>query len=143
MAVFETNGIRVEFNDNVDGVLEALEIAKKRGLMLIGEKAVEYAEEKCPVDTGRLKMNINYEVEGDDAYIGVNHMEPEPYGIYVEFGTGIYAEEGGRQTPWVYKDDKGEWHQTNGMVPQPFIRPSASDHKDEYMEILRDSLKNA
>lgn len=139
MATFKSNGITVEFEDNSPEVLKALENAVKRGLEAVGEKAVGYAQDKCPVDTGRLRGSISYAVDGDDCYIGTN----VEYAPYIEFGTGIYAEEGGRRTPWTYQDGKGEWHHTNGSRPQPFLRPSASNHASEYKGILKDSLENA
>ena len=148
---FESNGIVVEFDDNSPEVLRALENAVNRGLKACGETAVGYAQDELKrqlkkvhgendyVATGNLLGSISYEVDGDDCYIGTN----VEYAIYVEFGTGIHAEEGGRQTPWVYKDDQGHWHRTEGQKPKPFIRPSASNHSDEYRSILEDSLKNA
>lgn len=139
MANFETNGIIVEFTDNSDEVLEALKTAVHRGLSACGERASSYAKSLCPVDTGALRNSITYAVDGDDCFIGTN-LE---YGKYVEFGTGAYAEGGGRQTPWVYVDHNGDFHLTNGQKAQPFIRPSASDHAGEFKDILKESLKNA
>lgn len=69
---FTTNGITVEFEDNSPEVLEALKNAVERGLMAVGETAVGYAQDECPVDTGRLRGSIGYEVDGDDCYIGTN-----------------------------------------------------------------------
>lgn len=136
---FSSNGITVQFNDNSEEVLDALKNAVERGLMAIGEKAVDYAQDLCPVDTGHLRGSITYQVDGEDCYIGTN----VEYAPYVEFGTGIHAESGGRQTPWAFQDSHGDWHMTRGSKPQPFIRPSASDHASEYREILKDSMLNA
>lgn len=113
--------------------------ASDRGLRAIGETAVGYAQDKCPKDTGRLAGSITYEVDGEDCYIGTNVS----YAPYVEFGTGVYSETGGRQTPWAYQDSKGQWHKTNGQKPQPYLRPAASDHSKEYFDILKESLENA
>lgn len=136
---FDTNGIHVEFEDNSPEVLEALKNAVERGLMAVGETAVGYAQDLCPVDTGELRGSITYEVDGEDCYIGTN----VEYAPYVEFGTGVHAEGGGRQTPWVYQDKNGNWWQTDGQEPRPFLRPAAADHAGEYQDILRDSLSNA
>ena len=140
--VYSSNGVTVEFNDNVEGVLDALQNAVNRGLEIVGEKAENYAKDKAPRATGNLRDHITHIVEENEVYVGVSHMNP-PYGIYVEFGTGIYAEGGGRPTPWVYQDDEGKWHYTHGQAPQPFIRPAATEHTDEYREILINSLRNA
>lgn len=138
---FTSNGITVQFDDNSQEVLDALQNAVERGLMAIGEQAVGYAQDLVPVDTGHLRGSITYAVEGDDCYIGTN----VEYASYIEFGTGIYSETGGRQTPWAYQDakDPDVWHVTHGSKPHPFLRPSASDHGEEYKEILKDSLVNA
>lgn len=136
---FTSNGVTVEFNSNVPAVYEALRNAVERGLMVCGEKAVDYAQDVVPVKYGRLKGSIHYQVDGDECYIGT-HVK---YAKYIEFGTGRYAEGGGRQTPWKYQDDEGNWHQTDGYKPHPFLRPAAMNHAKEYRAILVDSLKNA
>lgn len=147
----ETNGITIEIDDHSPEVIKAVENAINRGLKACGEKAVGYAQSELKrqlkkthgandyVATGNLLGSITYDVDGDDVYIGTN----VDYAIYVEMGTGIHAESGGRQTPWVYKDDQGHWHRTEGQKPKPFIKPSAEGHADEYMSILRDSIENA
>lgn len=136
--IFESNGIKVQFDDNSEEILRALENAVNRGLKACGERAVEYAQDLCPVVTGNLRGSITYDVDGDDCWIGTN----VEYGKYVEFGTGVNVQ-GGRQTPWVYQDEKGDWHRTTGQKPQPFIKPSAENHAQEYSDILKDSLINA
>lgn len=141
--IFETNGIVVTYESNVEGVLEALRNANARGLAMIGETAVRYAQELCPVGESipHLRDTITYEVDERDNSVVIGTATE--YGKYVEFGTGIYAEEGGRQTPWSYQDTHGQWHYTHGQKPQPFIRPAATEHGQEYSGILRESLENA
>ena len=139
---FSTNGVSYEFEDNTGEILAALLNAKERGLEAIGETAVAYAvkniTENESVDTGRLRNDVAYRVFGDDVVVGVNVS----YAPYVEFGTGRYAE-GGRPTPWVYKDDEGNYHWTAGNPAKPFLKPAVSDHAQEYGNILIDSLENA
>lgn len=139
MASYETNGIEIELKDNSESVLQALKYAINRGLSACGERASSYAKGMCPVDTGALRNSITYSVQGEDCYIGTN-LE---YGKYVEFGTGVYAKDGGRRTSWVYVDKDGNFWRTNGQKAQPFLRPSASDHGGEYKDILINSLRNA
>lgn len=129
----------IEYSDNSPIVLGALDNAILRGLMACGEVAVGYAQDDCPVDTGRLRNSITYKVNGQECYIGTNVK----YAPYIEFGTGEFAEKGGRKTPWTYVDDKGNWHMTSGQRAQPFLRPAASQHSDEYRDILKSSLENA
>ena len=74
------------------------------------------------------------------AIIGTNNE----YAAYVELGTGIYAEGGGgRPTPWVYQDAKGNWHYTRGNKAQPFLKPAVAEHADKYREIIKNALENA
>jgi hypothetical protein len=47
------------------------------------------------------------------------------YAVYVEFGTGEFAENGnGRKGGWMYKDPSGEWFFTWGQEPKPYLRPA-------------------
>lgn len=79
------------------------------------------------IDGGNLKnsIEVEYRDEGLKAIITVG----ADYAVYVEYGTGIYAEEGGgRQTPWVYYDEKlGRWVMTRGMRAQPFFNPAVEE----------------
>lgn len=129
----------VRFTDNSKEVL-----AKKGGTLakaleqcgLLGEN---YAKKNCPVDTGALRNSISHKVvlSEEAAYIGTN----QEYGPYVELGTGIYIS-GGRPTPWVYQDAKGNWHMTHGQRAQPYLKPAVADHASQYRAILEDALKN-
>lgn len=100
-------------------------------------QAERFAKEKCPVDTGRLRNSITNRVSDDAAYVGTN----VEYGPYVELGTGKYYN-GGRPTPWVYKDSKGNWHMTHGQRAKPFLKPAAANHAKTYKNILEDEMKN-
>ena len=150
-----------EIKDNREIVFDAMSQALYRGLEKIGLVAESYAKKLCPVDTGNLRNSITHivaldgNVSGDitipngrmdvksgntgAVYIGTD----SEYAPYVELGTGIYAKGGGgRPTPWVYQDAKGNWHYTHGNKPQPFLKPAAHDHKGQYRQILEDELKN-
>jgi HK97 gp10 family phage protein len=128
----------VTFVNNSDETLRALGEACERGLERCGEKAVEYAKDLCPVDTGNLRNTITHTVEdGKKAIVGT----PTEYAIYQEMGTGKYAEGGGgRPTPWKYQDAQGIWHWTAGNRAHPFIKPSIADHQGTYKNILKDEL---
>lgn len=65
----------------------------------------EAAKNNCPKDIGVLANSIQSEVDGNVGYV----YSDEPYAIYVELGTGIFASDNegamtgtGRQTPWHY-----------------------------------------
>lgn len=119
-------------------VIQAKNEAVEKALNVIGLVAERYAKELCPVDTSRLKNSISHEVDENTVYVGTN----VEYAPYVEFGTGKFAEGGGgRPTPWSYQDDQGNWHTTNGMKPQPYLRPAIDNHLNEYKQFLESELK--
>jgi HK97 gp10 family phage protein len=95
------------------------------------------AKQKAPKDTGALRRSISSRVEGNK---GIVYTTLE-YAPYIEFGTGLFAEQGGRaDTPWSYQDDKGEWHSTNGIHPHPYMRPALKQNRAQIKKILRGSV---
>jgi len=89
--------------------------------------------------TGRLMGSIEHDETENSTQVGTN----VEYGIYVEKGTGIYAEGGGgRQTPWAYEDDKGEWHFTRGQRPQPYLTPAAERNIDKIQKIAQEGMSD-
>ncbi|PZX07901.1 HK97 gp10 family phage protein [Psychrobacillus insolitus] len=85
---------------------------------------VNQAKALAPEDDGSLKRSIevNFIDDGLTAVVTVGAH----YAIYVEYGTGIYAENGnGRQDAWTYYSIKlGRFVTTRGMRPQPFWFPA-------------------
>ena len=133
--------MNVQFTDNSKEVLDAMQQAAVRALEKCGLTAEGYAKKLCPVDTGNLRNSITHMVDEQEpaAIIGTN----SEYGAYVELGTGIYAKGGGgRPTPWVYQDAKGNWHRTNGQKAQPYLKPAVTDHANTYRKIIGDEMKN-
>lgn len=132
--------MKVEVTSHKIEVLDAMNPAVEKALEIIGMTAERYAKELAPVDTGRLRNSISHEVDTDSktVFVGTN----VEYAPYIEFGTGKFAESGGRPTAWRYQDDKGNWHTTNGMRPQPYLRPAIDDHMAEYEQIVKDTLQN-
>lgn len=128
----------VEVTSHRVEVIQAKDEAVAKALETIGRVAERYAKELCPTDTSRLKNSISHQVDDDTVYVGTN----VEYAPYVELGTGKFAEGGGgRPTPWSYQDDKGNWHTTNGMKPQPYLKPAIENHLDEYKQYLKDELQ--
>lgn len=133
--------VEIRLEDNSEAVLEALKAAALRALERCGLQAEGYAKDLTPVDTGNLRNSITHQVSENsrEVYIGTN----VEYAPYVELGTGIYAEGGGgRPTPWVYQDEKGQWHWTRGNPAQPFLKPAVADHAQTYRNIIEDEMKN-
>ena len=102
------------------------------------------AKQKAPKDNGELRRSITSKVEQDGNNVKGIVFTPLEYAPYVEFGTGLFAEEGGRtNVPWCYQDDKGEWHSTSGMHPQPYMRPALNENREQIKRILKEGiLKN-
>ena len=97
------------------------------------------AKQKAPKKTGDLRRKIESRVENLQGIV----YTPLEYAPYVEYGTGLFAENGGREdVPWRYKDDKGKWHSTSGQEPQPFMRPALDENREEILRILKGALLN-
>lgn len=89
-------------------------------------------------DTGAL-LN-SYEIKQTDNSFEIG--SDLDYSLYIEFGTGIYAENGkGVSTPWAYQSENGKWYTTNGMKPRPHIRPAFENNADEIERVLAKELK--
>ena len=104
-------------------------------------KIQKSAKKRCPVDTGRLRSSIVIEPYngGFTARVGTNVK----YAPYVEFGTGKYAVEGnGRKTPWAYKNRDGELIWTAGQKPQPYLLPAFNEHKQAYINAIKQILRD-
>lgn len=134
------NAITVEGADRL--VKRLTEIADERTIYQTLGKACAVVEraakEKAPKGTGELRRSITSKVENNEGII----FTPLEYAPYVEYGTGLFAEDGnGRQdVPWHYQDDKGQWHTTSGMHPQPFMRPALNENRVEILRILKEGI---
>lgn len=104
---------KVTLTDNSSLFINAKDEAIERALEMIGLKAEGYAKLLCPVDTGRLRNSITHTQGGKETEIIGTNVE---YAPYVEMGT--------RRTK-----------------AQPFIRPAAENHADEYRAIVENELK--
>lgn len=101
------------------------------------------AKQKAPKDTGALRRSITSKIESNGDDIQGVVFTPLEYAPYIEYGTGLFAEEGGRRdVPWNYQDDKGEWVSTSGQKPQPYMRPALDENREEILRILKEGLKN-
>ena len=109
---------------------------------LLVESSAKQNASNCK-DTGALQNSIISNVETtNEAVIGYVSTNLE-YAPYVEYGTGLFAESGnGRQTPWRYQDDEGNWHTTKGQHPQPFMRPALSENKQNILRVVKKVVFN-
>ena len=137
----------MDFKDNSKEYKDLLTQAIRRGLRAIGMTAETHAKENCPVDTGYARNSITYALSGEIAAIssyeadrGKNGKPPRTGKYsgtmgkiednYVVIGSNVeyfpFIEEGAR-----------------GREARHTLRKAASDHKDEYKQLLTDSIKNA
>ena len=130
--------------EGVEEVLGALDELKDVGELeaALGKACAlveRSAKQKAPKDTGALRQSITSKVSDLEGVV----FTPLYYAPYVEYGTGLFAEQGGRtDVPWWYKDDKGEWHRTSGQKPQPYMRPALDENREEILRILKEVLSN-
>lgn len=134
---------------NLDGVLEAIEALGDTGDLetALGKACAlveRSAKEKAPKDTGELRRSITSRVENEGGAVRGVVFTPLEYAPYVEYGTGLFAENGNgrKDVPWNYKDDKGEWHRTSGQHPQPFMRPALNENREQITRIIKEALSN-
>jgi HK97 gp10 family phage protein len=131
--------------EGLDNVLNAIEdIGDTNGVKQAMAKACLLVEaearKKAPKDTGALRRSITSKVDADNGDIKGIVYTPLEYAPYVEYGTGLFAQDGGRKTPWRYKDDDGSFYTTVGQHPQPFLHPSLNENVDEIKKIIKGGL---
>ena len=146
----------IELVDHSGELLQQLAETTNAALEAVGLAAEAHAKEGAPVGTtrstgiknyhgGSLRKSLTHKVVGGEVYVGTNltvtyRGRKIHYPIFVEYGTGIYADGGkGRQSPWVWPDKNGKFHYTRGMKPRHFLRNAISNpkHIDEYKTIIK------
>ena len=134
--------------EGLDDVLEAIsnmadEQALKQAMGQACALVEGEAKKKAPKGNGELRRSIESRVENSGPDIVGVVSTPLEYAPYVEFGTGLFAEDGNgrKDVPWHYQDEKGEWHSTSGRHPQPFLRPALHENRETVLRILKGGLK--
>lgn len=165
-------GNDIFFQDNSAVVLAELQNKIDVALEEIGMRAQTKAVALTPRDTGRLQNSIthttrrhagktiNYkkikqtdgkikyveeketvtipEEEKNVVYLGTNVY----YAPYIEYGTGIFADDDtGRKDPWSWTDKEGEKHPTKGIKPKHMFKKAIEDNIEEYKRVLENHLK--
>lgn len=97
------------------------------GAYLVGQAVMNIVNNKS-VDTGLLANSITQKVINKEGSMALIIGTDTEYAWFVEFGTGIHAENGkGRKTAWVTPLVKvgGQWKhfKTVGQEGKPFLRP--------------------
>ena len=100
------------------------------------------AKQKAPKGNGDLRRSITSEVVSNENEIRGEVYTPLEYAPYVEFGTGLFAEDGGRMdVPWNYRDDEGNWHSTSGMKPHPYMRPALDENRESIFKAIQEGVQ--
>ena len=130
-----------EVLENLEGLIDEQKLKSALGkACAVVERS---AKQKAPKDTGELRRSITSKVEKEgNGAVGIV-FTPLEYSAYIEFGTGLFAENGGRKdVPWNYQDDKGEWHSTSGMKPHAYVRPALNENREQIKRILKEAILN-
>ena len=140
----------IEYRDNTEEVLKAMEAAIRRGNEAIGLAAEGHAKKKITqagaVDTGRLRNSITYALAGEETHVksykankGGKERETYTYDGTAEGkkGSGVYIGTNAEYAPGI---ELGT-HRSAGAVH--FLQDAATNHTDEYKRLMEDSMKNA
>ena len=136
--------MKVDYKDNSQRILTALEKGKRNALTAIGATAETHTKENITddglVDTGRLRNSITY-ATGD--YSGI--------GTYTDKNKKSYSDATARNTP---KDDEvgigtnveyaaytelGTQH----ITAHHYLKRAVTEHKDEYKNLTVQAVKKA
>ena len=110
----------------------------ERFIAELAERTEEVMREKAPERTGRLKKSIRKIVKPNKAVIG----PIVPYAIYVEYGTRpheilpVHARTLRFEVDGRIVFAARVWHP--GTRPQPFVRETAEQIREEAAEVFRD-----
>ena len=110
--------MKVDYKDNSQQILSALEKGKRNALTAIGSSAETHTKDNITaddlIDTGRLRNSISYAVDGESAYIGTN----VEYAPYLELGT-------------------------KKIAAHHYLKRAATEHKDEYKNLTVQAVQSA
>ena len=122
------------------------------------------ARQKAPKGNGDLRRSITSKVETIGGTVVGTVFTPLEYAPYVEYGTGLFAEKGGRCGYWVFVEgstkkskDGGKTYTleeakrvvammrkkglkayyTNGRKPHPFMRPALYENTENIKRKLK------
>lgn len=159
MAKISSMGVTVEIKDNSPEVKKALANALHRGLVTIGMRAETHAKDVLTEKvytgdrpwtlTGYLRNSVTYAVAGYPAgtksYQADTAKDGETVpqtGEYVGEMDGVKDEfvAVGTNVKYALGIEEGT-HRKAGAVH--FLRKAATEHNDEYKELMKNSLENA
>lgn len=138
------NDYTVKLKDNSGEVEAAISRAVKRGLFAIGLVAENHAktDKIMPVYTGRARNSITFAMAGGEAhtksYKTDDGKETHKYSGKMDGEDGEFVAIGSNVEYFPYIEDGG-LH----MSARHVLRRAATDHDEEYQELMEKSMKNA
>lgn len=133
---------RFQWESSHEQVKRQLDKAAQLGMEKVLRLVKAAAKSGAPVDTGQLRDRINAVLKVVNGEVIGMVGSPEQYAIYVEFGTGEFAENGaGRKGGWFFEGPDGEWHFTRGQKPQKFLRTAFRENKDQIIALVGDEYQ--
>lgn len=140
----------VTFRDNTDEVLKIFQRAKHRGLEAIGLRAETHAKKKCPVDTGRLRNSITYAIAGYQTHVENYRRGNVSGGTSGKHKRYEYSNQimDGEKDSAVFIGSNVEYAPfaelgANGRPPAHFLQDAATNHSDEYKNLMEASMRRA
>lgn len=150
------------FEDNRNQVKQALSRAVEAYLEKAGGELQAQTVKNSRTDFGQTKGSYQYAVDRSEGacYVG-SQLENA---IWEEFGTGDYAIQGGRKTPWyvpvegykgtkkptfngkvvvVYGKNGKAYYKTNGKKPNRPLQKAFDANKEKLIKLLGDILNDA
>lgn len=125
---YESNAKEVEAQ-----LLKAADAGMKAALLLVEASA----KANAAVQSGEMRDKIDHKSKRSGDTLSGRVGSPLEHGIYNEFGTGEFAENGaGRKGGWSYKGPDGQWRFTYGMKPRPFLRPAFRSNRKNIEDII-------
>lgn len=119
-------------------LLQTSEAAVEAALLIVEAQA----KANAPVDTGDLRDNISHKIAKKGKLIEGQVGSPTMYSIYVEYGTGEFAENGaGRKGGWSYVGPDGKGHFTRGQKPTKFLRNAFRSTKGKVKTTIQDHFR--
>ena len=146
-----------DFKDNSKEYKELRDAAIRRGLRAIGMAAETHAKENCPVDTGYARNSITFALSGESANISEYEADkgkgekPPRKGYYKGkagnllsnlfgkmAGTANYVLIGSNVEYFPYIEEGARGRQALHV-----LRKAATEHREEYENLMKDNLENA
>lgn len=130
---------KLEWNDGIESEIRAAAIAAVTAGALIAEGQIK---QLTPVDTGNARDSVTHDVNVSDTTVIAKVGSGLDYMIYLEFGTGEFAENGsGRKGGWAYTGADGKRHFTMGTRPAKMFRNGFKQSRGRIIKAIENRMR--